>query len=67
MSFTQELSDILHENLCYFAPKCKCYSESHSHYLSYQARAKVIMDKLEPEIGAANVVKAARVFLDAFV
>jgi hypothetical protein len=67
MSYTQELADMMHADLCYFAPDCRRYTDAESyHFRSYQIRATAIMETLEPDLGAANVVKAASVFLAAF-
>jgi hypothetical protein len=57
----QELASMIHDELCNDTPGC-ARGESHQQY--YRDRAGTIIDRLEPEIGMANVRLAVSVIID---
>ncbi len=63
-----ELADTIHEALCGKKANgigCVAYrKKSGSHWEFYQERARAVYARLEPQIGAANVLFAVRVALD---
>lgn len=60
-----ELADYLHEELCTRNKPCAWYSgEDSPHRGFYELRAKMLMEKLAPEIGSANVLPTVRVVIE---
>jgi len=60
----ERLAVMLHEELCGDLSRCGRWdSESSGHRQYYHGKAHHIIQRLEPEIGIANVFTAARVIL----
>jgi hypothetical protein len=58
------LADLIHEQECTRNRPCGYGLPSHGHDAYYRERADAVYAKLEPEIGAANVLLATRVILE---
>ena len=64
MSWTEELAGKLHNEGCTRIQPCGFHEGSNEHAGYYTERARVIMERLEPRIGAANVLFAVDVILE---
>jgi hypothetical protein len=63
-----EIADLLHLELCVDATltgDCPRYGPGTAHHAYYRDHAATIWARLEPEIGAANVMLAVTVIMDA--
>lgn len=58
----ESVADLIHEEVCTRIRPCGYPGNRHGAY--YQDRARNIYEKLEPEIGAANVLHAVKVILE---
>ena len=63
VSWTEELAGKLHDEGCTRIQPCG-FGSVNEHTGYYQDRARVIMERLEPRIGAANVLFAVDVILE---
>ena len=63
----EQLINLLHDELCTRHQPCGFGQADSMHHKYYQEKAGKLMSRLEPEIGAANVVFAAQVFFDEVV
>lgn len=60
------LASMIHSMQCNDGPECGRWAREPvtDHRQYYLDKAQVVMDRLEPEIGSANVALAVRVVLD---
>jgi hypothetical protein len=65
MSDEERLARLLHRMQCSDVPRCGRWDRPASdHQKYYRDKARVIIARLEPEIGIANVLLAVEVILD---
>lgn len=58
------LAALLHDEMCGNGTACR---RGHEHQEYYLARARRLIERLEPEIGMANVLLVTRVFIDEMI
>jgi hypothetical protein len=63
LSEMDNLAEIIHSESCNDSTACGRWAVSPGHRDYYLGRANVIMDRLQPVIGSANVPTAVRVIL----